>query len=130
MKIGISSQNFRTITGHAGKGRRFIIFTAENEDSVHETEKLDLPVEMSMHEWGYAGKHPLFELDYLITGSCGEGFIRKMAHHGIQVKVTSETDPLAAVKAFLAGHLPSMDSSHHEHHPYTHAFLTENQEEG
>jgi len=25
LKIGVSSQNFRTITGPAGKGRRFIV---------------------------------------------------------------------------------------------------------
>lgn len=115
MKIGISSQNFRTITGHAGKGRRFIIFTAENGQAAHETERLDLPLDMSMHEWGGAGEHPLFELDYLITSGCGEGFIRKMAQRGIQVKVTSESDPLTAVNALLAGHLSGVDSSCHEH---------------
>jgi predicted Fe-Mo cluster-binding NifX family protein len=121
MKIGISSQNFRTITGHAGKGRRFMIFDVHNEQTVQETERLDLPKEMSLHEWGGQGEHPLFGLDYLITGSCGEGFIRKMVNRGVQVKVTSETDPLAAVHALLAGNLPEgaaheHDHEHDEHH--------------
>ena len=26
MRIGVTSQNFRTITGHAGKTRRFLIY--------------------------------------------------------------------------------------------------------
>ena len=106
MKIGITSQNFRTITGHAGKGRRFIIFTEENGQLSEATERLDLPKEMSLHGWDGVGAHPLFELDYLITAGCGEGFKRRMAREGVQVKVTSETDPVAAAKALLAGTLP------------------------
>jgi hypothetical protein len=28
MRIGVTSQNFRTITGHAGKTRRFLVYQA------------------------------------------------------------------------------------------------------
>lgn len=45
MKIGITSQNFRSITGHAGKGRRFIIFTVEAGQPAQETGRLDLPMD-------------------------------------------------------------------------------------
>lgn len=105
MKIGITSQNFRTITGHAGKGRRFIIFTAQDGQLAQVTDRLDLPKEMSMHAWHGDGAHPLFELDYLITAGCGEGFIRRLAREGVQVKTTSETDPMAAAQALLDGNL-------------------------
>lgn len=103
MKIGITSQNFRTITGHAGKGRRFIIFTIEEGQPPKETDRLDLPKAMSLHAWDGTGEHPLFQLDYLITAGCGEGFIRRMAREGVQVKVTSVTDPELAVQAFIDG---------------------------
>lgn len=115
VKIGVSSQNFRTITGHAGKGRRFFIFESADGAEVQETGRLDMPKDMSLHEWGSQGEHPLFELDYLITGGCGAGFIRKMSSRGVTVKVTSETDPLAAAKALLTGNLPETAPTEHAH---------------
>ena len=121
MKIGVSSQNFRTITGHAGKGRRFMVFEADKGAEVQESGRLDLPKEMSMHGWDGQGEHPLFELDYLITGGCGAGFIRKLGSHGVTVKVTSETDPLTAAKALLAGNLAQADPVEHTHeHSHAH----------
>ena len=102
MKIGVTSQNFRTITGHAGKTRRFLIYTPDNGGIPMETDRLDLPKEMSMHEFrGFS--HPLDELDILITGSCGEGFIRRMAAKGVRVLATSETDPAKAAAMVLTG---------------------------
>ncbi len=101
MKIGVSSQNFRTITGHAGKARRFFVFE-QTADGLKELERIDLPKEMSMH--GYAGEdHPLFSLDLLITAGCGGGFINRMASHNVQVILTSETDPKTAVETVLDG---------------------------
>jgi hypothetical protein len=107
MKIGITSQNFKTITGHAGKGRRFIIFTAQDGKLIEATDRLDLPKEMSLHAWDGVGEHPLFELDQFITAGCGEGFKRRMAREGVSVNVTSETDPRTAAQALLDGNLPA-----------------------
>lgn len=101
MKIGVSSQNFRTITGHAGKARRFFVYE-QRDDGIHELERIDLPKEMAMH--GYSeDDHPLFSLDVLVTGGCGGGFINRMASHNVQVIPTSETDPRKAVEVLLAG---------------------------
>jgi len=105
MKIGVTSQNFRTITGHAGKARRFIVYEASDGD-VAELERLDLPKEMAMH--GYQGaEHPVDQLDVLITAGCGDGFKRKMAARGIHVVTTSETDPEQAARK-VAANLPVM----------------------
>ncbi len=113
MKIGITSQNFRTITGHAGKTRRFLIYTPDDKGMPVETDRLDLPKEMAMHEFRGLN-HPLDELDVLITGSCGEGFDRRMAAKGVRVIVTSETDPLRAASMVLRGDsLPAAE-------PHTH----------
>jgi len=101
MKIGVSSQNFRTITGHAGKARRFFVFE-QKDGIIHELERIDLPKEMAMH--GYAGDdHPLFDLDVLVTAGCGAGFINRLARHQVQVIPTSETDPKKAVETLFAG---------------------------
>ncbi len=113
MKIGITSQNFRTITGHAGKTRRFLIYTPDDEGMPVETDRLDLPKELSMHEFRGLN-HPLDELDILITGSCGEGFVRRMAAKGVQVIATSETDPLGAASMVLRGNsLPAAEPHNH-----------------
>ncbi len=113
MKIGITSQNFRSITGHAGKTRRFLIYETDAAGGVHELERLDLPKEMSMHEFRGI-EHPLFELHALLTGSCGQGFINRMARAGVEVIATAETDPLKAVMDYLQGR-PLPPPAPHEH---------------
>jgi len=113
MKIAVTSQNFRTITGHAGKTRRFIIYEADEAGVPREVERLDLPKEMSMHAWA-GGSHPIDVVDVLVTGGCGDGFVNKMAMRNIRVIRTSETDPLAAVAAVLAGEsLPAPEPHSH-----------------
>lgn len=103
MKIGITSQNFRTITPHAGMARRFMIFETVADNQIIQTGQLDLPKEMAMHEHSSHAPHPIDGIDALITGSCGEGLAKKLAARGIRVFVTSETDPMTAVTAFVAG---------------------------
>jgi predicted Fe-Mo cluster-binding NifX family protein len=99
MKIGVTSQNFRTITGHAGKTRRFLVYESEGAE-VREPERLDLPKEMSMHEFR-GDRHPLDELDVLVTAGCGRGFQQRMAAKDIRVIVTGKTDPMKAVAAVI-----------------------------
>jgi len=101
MKIGVASQNFRTITGHAGRTRRFLVYESL-PDEIREIERLDLPKEMSMHAFRGV-RHPLDALDVLVVGSCGQGFIQRMAARGVRVVATSETDPLTAVASVAAG---------------------------
>ncbi len=115
MKIGVTSQNYRTITGHAGKTRRFLIYTPDENGKPVESDRLNLPKEMSMHEFRGIN-HPLEELDILITGSCGEGFVRRMSTHGVRVIATAETDPLVAASLVLSGKpLPAAAPHEHSH---------------
>jgi hypothetical protein len=75
MKIAVTSQNFRTITGHAGKTRRFLVYEAEGSE-VREIQRLDLPKEQSFHELPGDAAHPIDGVDVLIprpavtTSSC------------------------------------------------------------
>lgn len=114
MKIAVTSQNFRNITQHAGKTRRFLVFEPDPvTGEVREVARLDLPKAMSMHEFR-GEEHPLFEMDYLITGGSGEGFARRMANAGVEVIVTGERDPLAAVTAVIEGKpLPPAPAQRH-----------------
>lgn len=113
MRIAVTSQNFRTITGHAGKTRRFLIFSTQEDGAIIESDRLDLPKALSLHEY-HGDDHPLFSVDAVITGSCGEGFVRRLARHGIRVIATAATDPATAAAAVAAGEsLPAPAS--HEH---------------
>jgi predicted Fe-Mo cluster-binding NifX family protein len=100
MKVAVSSQNFRTVTGHAGKGRRFLIYEV-GEVGVTECDRLDLPIGMAIHDYGPEDAHPLDEVDVLVTASCGSGFVGKMARRKVEVFRTEERDPLLAVQKLL-----------------------------
>ena len=113
MKIGVTSQNFRTITGHAGKTRRFMVFSEDRRGQWAESERLDLPRDMSMHEFN-GFDHPIDQLDVLITAGCGKGFINKMAQRGVHVVQTGETDPLIAVDHYARG-MPLKAAQPHHH---------------
>ena len=115
MKIGITSQNFRSITAHAGKTRRFLVLVQDTMGKPTELERIDLPKEMSLHEY-HGDDHPIFKLDVLVTGSSGDGFIRRMQAHGVQVIATSETDPYKAASSIFAGEdLPPAEPHAHNH---------------
>lgn len=113
MNIAVTSQNFRTITGHAGKARRFLVYTSQGEGEWVEINRLDLSKEMAMHEFK-GGSHPIDAFDVLITGGCGDGFMRKMSIRGVTVVTTSENDPLKAVKSYASGE-PLPPAKPHEH---------------
>jgi predicted Fe-Mo cluster-binding NifX family protein len=112
MRIGVTSQNFRTITGHAGKARRFLIFESVGDEAPQEVQRLDLPKEMSLHAFR-GDEHPVFGLDAVITAGCGSGFAQRLSRHGVQVVTTSEIDPAAAAAALAAGRvLPPAEEPH------------------
>ncbi len=112
MRIAVTSQNFKSVSGHAGKSRRFIVFRAAPPADPVEVERLDLPLEMSMHEFT-GGAHPLDEMDLIITASAGQGFVAKMAQRGVQVIVCGESDPHQAVLDYLDGMVKP--AAPHEH---------------
>ena len=120
MKIAVTSQNFRTVTGHAGKSRRFIVFETE-AGAPREIERIDLPKEMSFHEFHGDGPHPIDGVELLITGGCGAGFARRLAQRGIAVAVTDIQDPLEAIDAVAAGRLAAVDPNNMTHHDHDHS---------
>lgn len=115
MKIAVASQNFRTVTAHAGKTRRFLIFDISCPCSPREVDRLDLGKEMSFHEFR-GSLHPIDGVAALITGGAGEGFRVRMAQRGIELIVTGETDPVQAVIDYTQGVVkPALPHDEHEH---------------
>jgi predicted Fe-Mo cluster-binding NifX family protein len=122
IKIAVASQNRKTVTGHAGKCRKFWIFEVDGKAIVNKT-LLELPIAQSFHAFRGAEPHPLQGAQVLIAGGMGDGLARRLAGMGIAGLVTSETDPDRAVAAWLAGTLPlGQPEAHGDHdHPHGHA---------
>jgi len=128
MKVAVTSQNFRTVTGHAGKTRRFLVYDISSPCSPCEIDRIDLPKEMAFHEFR-GDAHPIDGVDALITASAGPRFVARLAQRGIEVVVCGEADPLIAVRDYLAGtvkpplphdHDHDHDHDHGEHHCHGH----------
>ncbi len=112
MRIAVTSQNFRTVTGHAGRARRFIVFEGESNTPPQELERLDLAPNMSMHDFDANASHPLDAMAVVITAGAGEGFVRRLAARGVRVVATDESEPHQAVEAFLAGRFRAATVGH------------------
>lgn len=102
MRIAVASQNYRTVTPHASMTRRFLVYEAEPDGSPREVDRLDLPKELAIREFAGRAPHPLDDVDVVIVGSAGPGFVSRMAERGVEAVVTSETDPLKAIRDYLA----------------------------
>ena len=121
MKIAFTSQNSREITGHAGKTSRFLVYTLDNNQKVVSKETVELDkkdiLHIRFHESAdpYAA-HPIFEVDYLITGGAGQGFVSRLAGQSVQVLITPVKDPDDALELFLENNLPVHSPHNHSHH--------------
>jgi predicted Fe-Mo cluster-binding NifX family protein len=104
-RIAVTSQNFRTITPHAGRTRRFLIYRATPGGDPELVDRLDLPKQQALHDWGHKNGHPIFEMDAVLCGSCGANFVAKLGKRGVQAVPTDETDPEKAVRDYLQGQL-------------------------
>ncbi len=112
MRIAVTGQNFRTISSHAGRARRFLVVDAGPEPR-GVAQRLDLDSEYAFHGYDDGKPHPLDGVEVLLTGSAGDGLTRRLAGRGIRVVCTAETDPIQAVEDFLAGSLKA--AAPHEH---------------
>jgi predicted Fe-Mo cluster-binding NifX family protein len=85
--IAVASQNARTVTPHAGKTRRFLLFTADADGTVAPAGRYELPKAMTLHGWPRARPHPLFCVDVVVVGSAGANFRQKLAEAGVRTLV-------------------------------------------
>ncbi|MBC9071284.1 nitrogen fixation protein [Thauera sp. CAU 1555] len=115
MKIAVTSQNFRTVTAHAGRARRFLIFDIACPCSPREVDRLDLPADMAFHDFR-GSAHPLDGVDALITGSAGEGLQARLLQRGIELVVSGEPDPRQAVADYIRGFTRPPATRGHTHH--------------
>lgn len=121
MKIAVGTKDFATIATHGGRTRRFLVYEADlatnpGTDPV-ETGRIELGEEEVLHLCGDGRPHPIDTVRVVITGSSGAGFVAHMKRRGIEPVTTKETDPVRAIRGWLAGTLePAPEPAHpHEH---------------
>jgi predicted Fe-Mo cluster-binding NifX family protein len=112
MKIAVASQNRKTITGHAGRCRKFWIYEVKGRE-VKDKSLMELPIGQSLHE-SHDQPHPLDDMHALITGGMGQGLVRRLSSMGIEGLVTSETDPDKAIADYLLGRLITLSPKDHD----------------
>ncbi|GEO80115.1 NifB/NifX family molybdenum-iron cluster-binding protein [Pararhodospirillum oryzae] len=106
MRIAISTMNFRTVSAHAGRARRFLIYeTTPDGEPVAQT-PLQLPPSLIIHDFHCRGPHPLDDVDVLITAGCGMGFVKRMGARGVSVLISTEPNPDVAARLAVQGALP------------------------
>lgn len=105
MKIAVSSQDYRKVSGHAGQARRWLVFETDAKNGPVAAEQLELPPALVFHRFQGPGPHPLDAASVLITRFAGDGFVVKMRKRGIEVVQTRETDARNAAADYLAGTL-------------------------
>lgn len=120
MIIAICSGNRKTITGHAGRNRSFLLFTIRDKE-IADSRRVELDPEETFHEAGHRMPAPLTGISVLIAGGMGEGLFNRLKENGVDPVITEETDPETAVRNYLDG---SIDRKTPESHSGGHLHLS------
>jgi predicted Fe-Mo cluster-binding NifX family protein len=107
MKIAVTSQNLSTISGHAGRCRKFWIYEVEGK-RVARKALLELPLALRFQACVPDRPHPLNAVNVLITAGMKTRLHDNLMQKGILAVSTTETDPDRAVAAWLDGDLETM----------------------
>ncbi len=107
MKIAIATKDWQTVSGHAGKACCWLLYSLapgmDGMAALPAPVRVELAKDQVFHHFRDDGPHPLDGIDIAVAGSAGDGFIRHMQKRGVQVLLTGETDPAAALTRILAG---------------------------
>lgn len=120
MQVAFTTQNRKTITGHAGLCRNFLVLNIKN-GLISEPRLVEVSKEQSFHELADDTQHPLDGVDLLLSGSMGLCLQQKLARRGLRALITSEIDPSLAIRELLNGTLLLQNASSGHPHDHEHA---------
>lgn len=99
IKIAIASQNRRTVSPHAGKCAHFWLLDSADGSC----RSLLLSPAQLLCQGGDLADHPLRGVDVLLAASAGQALAQRLQQLGITLSLTTESEPLAAARQWLAG---------------------------
>ena len=100
LRIAVSSQNGRTITGHAGRCRKFWVYEIR-KDGVNGRTLRELTPAQTLHSSPLGNGHTLDDVHVMITATVSPFLYQRLQHGGIRPFVTDESDPGEAVRILL-----------------------------
>ena len=100
LRIAVSSQDRRTITGHAGRCRKFWVYEIRGNEVEDKTLR-ELAPEQTLHASPLGGGHPLDDVHVMITAGMNPFLYQRLQQGGIRPFVTEEADPDEAVQKLL-----------------------------
>ena len=106
MKIAIATKDYLVVGGHAGQTRHWLLFDLARhfaENPLPSPTRVELSKEQLLHHFQDNGPHPLDNVDIVVAGSAGDGFIRHMEKRGTEVLLTGETAPDVALAKIIQG---------------------------
>lgn len=119
MNIAVSSTDGKTICGHLGKCRSFIIYETDGKEIINKYLK-NTAGACPSHGGGGHNVSPFDGCHAVITQGMGQGMLNGLVQAGIQPVITDQTDPDTAIISFLKGRLSGTTKStcscgEHEH---------------
>jgi predicted Fe-Mo cluster-binding NifX family protein len=102
VKFAVASEDFQSISGHAGHAARFLVYEAETGKEPVEVARIDLNEDQTIHNF-QGGAHPLDGVEVLIAGSAGGCFVERMQARGITTVVAKNITPAMAVAGYMSG---------------------------
>ncbi|MEW6692857.1 MAG: NifB/NifX family molybdenum-iron cluster-binding protein [Pseudomonadota bacterium] len=117
--IAVTSQNRRTVTGHAGRCRKFWLYPV-TAGVPGERRLVELAMEESFHATPGGLPRALEGITALISQGMGQGMVVRLQRLGVAGWITAESDPDAAVQAFLRGEAGGAPEDHAHGHAYDH----------
>ena len=123
MRIAVATQDGVTVTSHGGRARRFVVYEVTAGADPLLVETLELAEDQALHHHGDGAPHPIDAVQVLVAGTSGQGFVNHLRRRGIEPVLTAETDPVQAVRDWLAGTvkpapLPEHPHEHHDGHDH------------
>jgi predicted Fe-Mo cluster-binding NifX family protein len=116
MKVAVVSDDFETLSGKAGRARRFLVYEADRTSQPQLEKRYELPEHIptfhDLHEDNET-PHPIDGM-LLLTAEAGEGFRERLQRRAITVVITSERDPEQAVIKMFDGTLPELAPTPHQ----------------
>lgn len=100
LRIAVSSQNRRTITGNAGRCRRFWVYEIRKNRVDGKTLR-ELTLKETLLSSLPDKDHPLGDVHVMLTGEVSPFLYQRLQYGGIRPFVTEESDPDEAVRLLL-----------------------------
>lgn len=120
MRIAVASEDFRTVSGHAGHATRFMVYEAATGREPMEVARLELSDAQTLHDFG-GGPHPLDGIAVLIAAGAGQCLVERMQARGVTIVIVRGFAADTAVAAYVMGVIgpltgPLACGCGHDHH--------------